>query len=239
MKASITTGNVANHQLTATGKARAAEKSTSPEKPEEAVSDSVTLGARESSSPLASPETGQKTGNEESRVENLLSGLMFHILKKGLILGAGELCGGFPVGIALEVLRQMDSPPLHVTDRRIRIKLPDLKHNPEEATKVVDGFKKDFKSLQSASVNEYTGSLTLEFTPGSITPREVVKKITDMGHGESFEQLLRENTIGAKLGEAGKRAIKSAVKEVGKDALLPAIEEHLGEDAVQILDFLL
>jgi hypothetical protein len=215
--------------------ARKGEKADIPEK----ACDRITLEGGAEKPAESIPPSSKNQVTAKSRVDDLLGDLMFHIIKKGLIMGAEELCGGLPVSIAAAALSQLESAPLHATDRQIRIKIPALKHNPDEAGKVVRAFRKDFRSIESASVNEYTGSLTIDFSPGSITSKQVIAKIAKMGYGESFENLLRESTLGAKLGKAGKAALKGAAKKIGKDALLPSIEEHLGEKASQIVDFLL
>jgi hypothetical protein len=69
---------------------------------------------------------------------------------------------------------------LHELPGRVRIKIPTLKRNPQEATRL-QNFLEEIAGIESASINTVTGSVLIKFDEIAINPHEIMHLLTHEG----------------------------------------------------------
>jgi len=70
---------------------------------------------------------------------------------------------------------------MHELPGRIRIKIPVLKRNPQEATRL-QIFLEEITGVESASINTVTGSVLIRFDEAAINPHEIMHLLTREGY---------------------------------------------------------
>jgi copper chaperone CopZ len=74
----------------------------------------------------------------------------------------------------------VDAYLLHVLNGRLRIKVPEVKHAPQQAAEVVHALQ-SVCGVTSVHANPTTGSVLVFFEPHAVGPEQIVQKLQDMG----------------------------------------------------------
>lgn len=62
---------------------------------------------------------------------------------------------------------------LHELPGRLRIKIPSLKRNPQEALRL-QGLIEDISGVESTATNAVTGSIVVKFDPATVSSRQIM-----------------------------------------------------------------
>jgi len=91
---------------------------------------------------------------------------------------------------------------VHQIPGRLRIKSPSIKGNQMEALTVEDHLKR-VKSITSTSVNTLTGSVVVNYDCRMVTDREILSRLTDLGHFNPTQAKTSDEYIQGAFSTAG------------------------------------
>jgi copper chaperone CopZ len=84
----------------------------------------------------------------------------------------------------------------------LRIKSPSIKRNPKEAV-VVEGHLSRLDGIKSTSVSTLTGSVMVNYDCRMVTDREILSRLTDLGHFNAAQAKTSDEYIQGAFSTAG------------------------------------
>jgi copper chaperone CopZ len=91
---------------------------------------------------------------------------------------------------------------VHQIPGRLRIKSPSIKGNHQEAL-TVEGHLKRMEGIKSTAVNTLTGSVVVNYDSRMVTDREIISRLTDMGHFNPAQAKTSDEYIQGAFSTAG------------------------------------
>ncbi len=91
---------------------------------------------------------------------------------------------------------------LHETPGRLRIKIPELKRNPDRCRKV-QYLTEDLVGVDSVSANVVTGSLVVNFDPNVTRSEEILRLLINEGHLSAKRAFQRSTHLSDSVTTAG------------------------------------
>ena len=91
---------------------------------------------------------------------------------------------------------------VHQIPGRLRIKSPSIKGNPKEAVAVEDHLQR-MEGITCTAVNTLTGSVVVNYDCRMVTDREIIGRLTDLGHFNPAQAKTSDEYIQGAFSTAG------------------------------------
>ncbi|HMK37311.1 MAG TPA: hypothetical protein VK463_19715 [Desulfomonilaceae bacterium] len=96
---------------------------------------------------------------------------------------------------------------LHEVPGRLRIKIPALKRNAENAWEIQE-VSKNVSGITSTSVNTVTGSVVVNYNPEFVSSRAILTFLSREGYIDLAEEVSSQESVETALGSLGRAASK-------------------------------